>query len=166
MTWTIETCIGDDTIRKLEFAATRRAEEAETLSEGGHLIGPAYLLGHAVEALLGAAYFRLQGYGHHHPITDEIRRLAEGMARSQKFLSREPHNILGWARFLVSERGQFGPKPYRPPFADDIVNQAKDVYDHWRPKLRYRGQLTGFSRDNLEIVRDAADWFFRNYPKL
>lgn len=66
--------IGPDTISRLERAFSRRFAEAEWLARGEHRLASIYFFGYAAEIVLGAAFFRLRGYGKTEPIEDTERR--------------------------------------------------------------------------------------------
>jgi len=78
--------IGLDTVAKLEAAASRRFEEAESLRQNGRLTGAVYLYGYVAEVCLVAAYFRLIGYRPSTEITRDQRNKALSEARQLKLL--------------------------------------------------------------------------------
>jgi hypothetical protein len=155
--------IGPDTVAKLEAAVSRRLAEAALLHQGGQGLGAIYLCGIAIEICLATAYFRVIGFRPNTEITESIRRLAITSAIPQRLMGRTPHDLWGWAQFLVvtKKRRSSGD---REELRLDILRHARLAYARWRPNLRYRAIVPTSSE--VSVVIESARWFDSHYAEL
>ncbi len=160
----ITTLIGEHTISRLERAAEKRFEEADFLVEGKHGLTAVYLFGYVAEIVLGAAFFRLRGYGKTDEITQSVLRKAINEAMHLSRMPDKSHPIDGWAARLIEERKSDFPPPFAPKLEELIQRNADVIGENWGPKLRYR--TLKVTEKQVRTVRSAAGWFLRNYPKL
>ena len=155
--------LGPDTIARFEKAAVQRLEEGEFLSERYGLTA-VYLYGYAAEMILKAAYFRNLGYNRLVEIDRGARNRAHASAQANGFMSRDPHDILGWARLLNWYKETLYPSAYEPKLSGKIVTNALTVYENWRPQMRYRNIFP--APEKVFAVRAAAAWMIDNYHKM
>jgi hypothetical protein len=153
----------DGSIASLDAAAAWRTRDAELLQDQGRLGAAAYLFGYVVEMRLTAACFRVLDFDLERRIDRIDRQTVERDARRLHLMSREPHDLAGWGRYLVYLR-QRESRGYPRPFATDLISAVEGAYDNWRPRLRYRS-LTP-SAGQLAYVHDAAIWLSEHYTKL
>lgn len=156
--------LGPDTIRKFERAAEGRIDEAIVLRDAGKHLAALYLVGYSVEMALGGAYFRLLRYGPTDPITRQERQRVVAFGRLHHLMRPEPHDIPGWARLLVHYRDSLGPTYPTTAFAILVVNKAEEVYNYWRPEMRYRN--TEVTSREVNAALAVAQWFQRQYRIL
>jgi hypothetical protein len=164
--------LAPNTVRQLEQAAEKRSEEAECLKKQNRFLAALYLYGYSVEMCLAAAYFRSAGFSSCEAISDDERK--DRMRRANRelhsrdgkpLMSKEPHPLVGWARFLEWQRGLSGSlKPKEVNRLREAVQKARQVYRHWRPELRYK--LTNVSMDQLDEVRQCVHWFIKQRGQL
>ncbi len=155
--------LGLDTISKLESAATWRLSDAIVLQEKGRLVGAVYLFGYVAEARLQAACLRLLGLRPHTLVTEDMRRRIVAEAIQLRFMGRSPHNIAGWAKYLIYWRRR-RTTGFSRDLRDEINQRAESVYGYWRPALRYRTVVP--APLELQAVRTGAEWFEHNYNLL
>jgi hypothetical protein len=155
---------GPDTIRKYERAAAERFKEAEWLASAGYNLAALYFYGYTVEMLIKAAYFRLLRYG----VTVEIDRDARNRvmlrARQSGLMNYEPHDLVGWAKLLISDKETLLPPPYHTKFAEQIQVRSFSGYEQWRPEMRYR--VTNVPAAEIKRVHSDAKWFLENYGRM
>jgi hypothetical protein len=155
--------LGDGSIQTLDAAAPWRLADALRLHEAGRRGGALYLYGYVGEMRLCAACFRLYGYGVREPIDRDKRKALEKDARRLSLMSSQPHDIAGWARYLVHLR-RLRSTGYARGLRGRIIEQAEALYEQWRPELRYHALVP--SATQLAVVRSAAEWLDQNYPRL
>jgi len=157
------------------MAACSRYDEAEDLRRRNHLLAALYLYGFSAEMCLAAAYFRRAGFPREEIIDGGQRNVH--MAQAQKtrdaagepLMGRDKHPVDGWARLLEWQRRRDPSRPLSPEeerlFGDAVI-RAKQVYiyRHWRPRLRYT--TVHVAREQLDEVRECADWFIRHRHEL
>jgi HEPN domain-containing protein len=156
--------IGPDTISRLERAASRRLTEAEWLAEGKHYLAAIYLAGYAAEMVIGAAYFRVLGYGSTEPINDKQLGRVLQVARLLSHAEDKSHPLDGLARLLVQDKGALSPPAYDKKMERTIVDRASLICEHWGPKLRYRA--IDATPDQVSAVLRAARWFLDHFLKI
>jgi len=120
--------------------------------------------GYAAEMILKAAYFRNLGHPRLAEIDLEARNRAQASAQQQKLMSRDPHDILGWARLLDWYKKTLHPQAYEPTLSGKVVTNAMTFYENWRPQMRYRNVLPAPGK--VVAVRAAAAWMIDNYHKM
>jgi len=156
--------LGEDSVHKLEAAASRRFAEAESLRERGFTVGAVYLYGYVAETRLKAAYFGgVMRFAADKDITRKDREQATDEAYNLSLMSKAPHDILGWARFLVFKQKQ-QKAGYSRQLEAELKAYALDLYSCWRPALRYR--VTVIYPSELRTVRASANWFEAHYHEL
>ena len=158
-----ETLKFDGSIRTLEAAAPWRWQDAETLRNAGRLSAAAYLFGYVAEMRLTAACFHVLGYNEGQPIRREQRKECEKEARALQVMSDDPHDLRGWARYLVYLRKR-EMRGYNPEFRDTLIAHVDGLYDNWRPRLRYRALNPNAAQ--LNQIRSAAEWLNNCYTEL
>jgi hypothetical protein len=155
---------GPDTIAKFEKAARMRFEEAESLRVEGHHLAAVYFFGYVVEMVLKAAYFRMLRYGLTTEIGLDARNRAMARARGLELMGPGPHDLVGWARFLVTEGSSRNLPAYDGKLSQKIVEQASIAYASWRPEMRYRA--TSVSSSHVAEMRASSGWFLSNYGRM
>jgi hypothetical protein len=126
---------------------------------------------YSAEMWLSAAFFRCAGFRPNEVIDRDTRRRRMAQARQLRSTSGEPlmngdpHPIVGWARFLEWMRSAAG----KQADADvrrlrETVNKAMDIYNYWRPELRYK--VVEITDTQLSVVQRAAAWLRYNYDQL
>ena len=153
----------DGNIGTLDAAAPWRMADADALVGAGRVAAAVYLYGYAVEIRLTAACYRLKGHGVRDPIGRMTRERLERDARRQRLMTASPHDLVGWGKLLVAirkaEKGGFDRE-----FRDELLVRVGDVYDNWRPRLRYRALAVTAAQRRL--VTDGARWVDANYVRL
>ena len=139
--------IGDDTLAKLEAAATRRHAEARRLKPHEPL-GALYLYGYTVEMRLKAAYYRLTGVPDHWNIETPIapnphspRKTAQNLIKDLVGLvhaGEAGHNLIGWAPAVTDMRVAHALGPFDAHFETSLRDHTQSAARHWREILRYR----------------------------
>ncbi len=162
-----------DTVGQLEVAACNRYDEAEDLRRRNHLLAALYFYGFSAEMCLAAAYFRRAGFPREQSIPPGQRNLHMAQAQTtydsagEPLMGRDKHPVDGWARLLEWQRQRDALRPIgaeeRRLFGD-AVTRAKQVYRHWRPRLRYT--TVHVAPEQLDEVRRCADWFIRHRHEL
>ena len=155
--------LGPDTIARFVKAAPMRLEEGDVLS-AAHPLASIYICGYAAEMIIKAAYFKNLGYGALAEIDRDTRNRAIAVAQLRGFLGGDPHDILGWARFLVWDKGNLHGPAYHPKFSSQLVVMAALVHENWRPQMRYRYATPPAA--TVRVVRNAAGWLVDNYARL
>lgn len=163
MTKSLADRLGPDTIHRFQQSAPKRLEEGDLLSRE-HPLAAIYLYGYAAEMVLKAAYFKNLGYGSIAEIDRDARNRAAALARLHRFMDREPHDVLGWARLLVWDKQNLHKPAYGAKMSKLIVAMASTVYDNWRPQMRYRNISP--SPATVSVVRGAVDWLLKNHPGM
>ncbi len=163
MTTNIVEQLGPDTIYRFERSAPLRLEEGDLLSKSSPLIA-IYLYGYAAEMLLKAAYFKHLRFRALDEIDRDTRNRAMALARSNGKMNRDPHDIPGWARFLVWDKATLHTPAYEPKFEGRIVTNALLIYENWRPQMRYRNHSADAS--TVARVREAALWMVDNFKRM
>src|SRR4051794_20319239 len=105
--------LGPDTIARFERSAPLRLEEGDVLAIRYPLTA-IYLYGYSAEMLLKAAYFRHLKFRALDEIDRDTRNRAMALAQLHNFMSRDPHDIPGWARFLVWDKETLHTPAYDP----------------------------------------------------
>jgi hypothetical protein len=152
---------GPDTISKFEKSAQMRIAEGDLLAKD-HPLTAIYLYGYAAEMTLKAAYFRNLGFGAVDEIDPNERNRAMARARASDLMGFDPHDIPGWARLLVRDKGTIHLPAYHSRLEKKIVANAISIYENWRPEMRYRH--TTPARPTVIRVRDLAQWIVEEYP--
>src|SRR5438445_5813581 len=165
--------IGDDTLAKLEAAATRRHAEARRLRIDERL-GALYLYGYTIEIRLKAAYYRLIGVPPNwnieaaiQPNSHSPRKTAQDLIKQLLNLTHAGeagHNLIGWTRLLVDTRANHALGPFEPSFEPMLRDHAQPAARHWREILRYRANRP--YNEELNEVLEAANWLQRKYRRL
>jgi hypothetical protein len=163
MTRTFVEQLGHETISKFARSAPLRLEEGDFLSKKYPLTA-IYLYGYAAEMVLKAAYFRNLRFGLIDEIDADTRNRAMARARVNNLMTRDPHDIPGWARLLTWEKRTLHPPAYGPGLENQIIVQALAIYENWRPQMRYRH--TTPSAVIVARVRKAASWMIENFSKM
>jgi hypothetical protein len=164
---------GDDTLLKLEAAATRRHAEARRLLPRERL-GALYLYGYTIEIRLKAAYYRLTAVPDGWNL-DLPRPGSQHSPRWQAQLDIKPlvglnkpteagHHLFGWATLLIATRANHPLGAYAPDFAQRLSDHAGAAGQQWKETLRYRANRP--YDVELNKVIDAANWVRRNYRRL
>lgn len=78
-------------------------------------------------------------------------------------MSSNPHDIAGWGRYLVFLRSQMSSRLDRK-LSQEVQIQSATLYDHWRPRLRYKTLVPTAAQ--LKAVRDVVAWFEENHSRL
>ena len=167
--------IGDDTLAKLEAAATMRFREARKLQGQGERLGALYLYGYTIEMRLKAAYYRLAGLGDNDDLSQRLapgaqspRSAAEAQIRALPGLNPGAsvgHHLEGWVRLLVRTRSSHRVvPPYGNVFEQQLSDHVQAAARQWKEYLRYRANRP--YDEELRDVTDAARWIGRNYHKL
>lgn len=122
-----------------------------------------YLFGYVAEIRLSAACLRLSGYAGNEPISLTQINILKADARQLNLMTTDPHHIPGWAQYLLHlrriRRNWIGRQ-----LRDIITQHADGLYEHWRPRLRYKALTPTGSQ--LRVVREAAGWLNDNYSRL
>jgi hypothetical protein len=165
--------IGDDTLAKLEAAATRRHAEARRLRPHEPL-GALYLYGYTIEMRLKAAYYRLTGVPNHWKIDSLIvpnphspRKTAQNLIKNLVGLAHAGeagHHLIGWARLVTDTRVSHVLGPFDAQFETLLRDHVQAAARHWREILRYRANRP--YHEELDEVANAADWLQRNFRRL
>lgn len=165
--------IGDDTLAKLEAAATRRHAEARRLAAHEPL-GALYLFGYTVEMRLKAAYYRLVGvpmnWNIENPLVagaDSPRRHAQRSIQGLVGLgspNAAGHHLVGWATLLIDTRSHHALGGYPGVFQQALSDHAQAVGRQWKETLRYRANRP--YDEELDEVIAAARWVQQNYRRL
>ena len=155
--------LGEDTVFRFVRSAPMRLAEGDVLSEK-HPLAAIYFYGYAAEMTIKAAYFNNLGFSQLTEIDKDTRNRAMADARSRHLMESHPHDILGWARYLVWSKANLHTPAYEPKLGIQIITHATSVYDQWRPQMRYRNTVP--SSEIVPVVRAAAAWFVANYLKL
>ncbi len=153
---------GTDTVGYLQRAAVLRRADADCLFNHRRYGGALYLLGYVVECYVKAAFFRVMRFHTVDVIEDDDRRMFEKQARLLGLMSNQPHDIAGWARFLVYKRDEQA-RPLGHELATNLVEQVTRVYDCWRPSIRYRGFN---SYEDVVVATECCDWLRTIYINL
>lgn len=154
--------LGADTIQQFEQAAAWRFREAADYRPKRPLIS-VYLFGYSVEARLQAAVYRLSGIGVTDSVDARTRQRFMAEARQLHLMTSEPHDLLGWCRYLglVRKRTQHG---FAARISAELLSHGQRLYRNWRPTLRYR--TLAIEGEELREVFEAAAWFRENYNLL
>lgn len=155
--------LGPDTIFRFVKSAPMRLEEGDLLSKE-HPLMSIYIYGYAAEMTLKAAYFKNVGFSSLAEIDKDTRNRASALAQLHHFMGRDPHDILGWARFLIWDKANLHTPAYEPKMSNQIVAMSATVYENWRPQMRYRNSSP--SATIVSTVRTAAAWLVQNYPRM
>jgi len=155
-----------DSIQEFEGARHDRLWDGMTLwgyRDGA--AGAAYMLGYSVEMALKCAYFRLAGLRVFDPIARPELRSAEARARVLGLATQTEsfHSVQFWCDLLCKHRHDLL-SPLDPTLEQRLVTETGIVYDRWWVDMRYKAEK--LSRNELEHLAAAADWFDRNYPDL
>jgi hypothetical protein len=167
--------IGDDSLAKLEAAATLRFREARKLQDRGERLGALYLYGYTIEMRLKAAYYRLAGLGDNDdlsqrsaPGSQSPRNAAEAQIRALPGLNLAGsvgHHLEGWVRLLVRTRSShLVVAPFATVFEKQLSDHVQSAARQWKEYLRYRANRP--YDEELSDVTDAARWIGRNYHQL
>lgn len=80
-------------------------------------------------------------------------------------MNSDPHPLVGWARFLEWQRSASGAiAPSAAQRLKEAVNKAIEIYNYWRPELRYK--VIEITESQLSAVRVATMWLKENQSKL
>lgn len=161
----IERLSKDDTIHEFKAAAQLRLKEAFRLGAADDRLGAIYLAGYAVEMLLKAAYFRLEGKAHDAPISKKDMEKAKNDAKTILNVAwvGALHNLNGWTELLVQDRMIRG-KPYSRKLARALQAYTKRIYLNWRETLRYKANRP--YRGEVTAVLLGAKWLLGHYRYL
>lgn len=153
----------DGSVSSLDAAAAWRLAEARLLDAQGRRIAAMYIYGYVAEIRLTASVLRISGFAPQNTVSlrdiDDLR----ADARRNHLMTTDPHDVAGWGRYLVHLRS-FQSRRMGTELRFSVQQQAASLYDHWRPRIRYKA-LTP-SAYQLEAVRNAAAWIDENYPRL
>jgi hypothetical protein len=153
----------DGSIASLSHAAAWRLAEARILEDQGRRTAALYLYGYVVEIRLVTAVLHIAGFTASELVSprtiDEFRKAA----RENRLMGANPHDLAGWGRFIVFFRSNLGSKMDRQ-FRFDLQSKSAALYDHWRPRLRYKTVLP--TAAHLKVVRNVVDWFEENRSRL
>jgi hypothetical protein len=163
---------GEDTLGKLEAAATRRYAEARRL-EVTEPLGAVYLYGYTVEMRLKAAYYRVAGLVPASQL-NAARKIAEATIKGSpptvpkttiagRFVSAG-HNVRGWAWLLETTRATPPNIPMSAALAREMQANAQVSFDLWSETLRYRANRP--RPTELAAINVSAAWFRRNAKNL
>jgi hypothetical protein len=163
--------LSPDTVTRLERAAHQRFASAEVLRTQSRHLAALYFYGYSAEMWLSAAYFRSAGFGPHEPIDRDTRHRRMVQARQLRLdsgglvMNSDPHPLVGWARFLEWQRSASGAlAPADAQRLKEAVNKAIEIYNYWRPELRYK--VVEITEPQLKVVRSAATWLKENQGKF
>ncbi|MBI2804949.1 MAG: hypothetical protein HYX68_08210 [Planctomycetes bacterium] len=163
--------LAPDTINRLERAAEMRHHDALHLLPSGRGLSAVYLFGYSVEMCLAAAYYRGVGFSPNMPIDRDARQRFMAQARrpqagtGRPLMDSDPHPLVGWARFLESQRLARGNlSVHEAQRLQEAINKAALVYKHWRPELRYK--TIDVSQVQVAEVRKASAWFIQQRGRL
>jgi hypothetical protein len=173
MPLTLRSRIGQDTVAKLERAATRRFVEARHL-EPDEPLGAIYLYGYVIETRLKGAYYRLAGV----PLHADLNVPLPGSAFSPRKTAELDiktllgpgatgavgHHLTGWATLLITRRAATSAGPYAIVFRDALLDHVKNAALCWTEVLRYRANKP--YDEERKVVAEAAGWLRRNYRRL
>ncbi len=153
----------EGSIASLEAAAPWRHQDAKTLESSRRYGAALYVYGFVAEIRLCCACYRALGLSVGTIIADEKRRAYEREARKLNLMGREPHHILGWARYLVHVRSE-SKRQLQRRLSEPLLGHTEALYEQWRPRLRYKA-LTPTGAQ-LQIVREAVQWLDSSYNAL
>lgn len=156
--------IAPDTVAQLLNAAETRLKDARILRSQGRFLAALYLMGYSVEMCLTAAFFRQQGFGSRQTISREIRNDRIKNARNRHLMSSEPHDLIGWAKYLLWLKNAGTTTPQDTSLLNEALSKATTIYRHWRPALRYKN--TQVTAPQLSESLRAAEWFVENRDRL
>lgn len=170
---TLRSRIGQDTVAKLERAATRRFVEAMHL-ESDEPLGAIYLYGYVIEMRLKAAYYRLAGVPNHADLNVPLpgstlspRKAAELNIKTllgQGAAGAVGHHLTGWATLLIATRAATLRRSYEISFRDALLDHVKNAALCWTEVLRYRANKP--YDEERKVVAQAAGWLKHNYRHL
>ena len=157
-------CFAPDTIASLERAAEQRFTTAEFLRTERRLAA-LYLYGYTAEICLAAAYFRSAGFKRNQTIDSTRRKRHMAQAKQLGIMTKDPHPIVGWARFLEWQRLSAGNlSAIDSQRLKEAINKGTVIYNYWRPELRYK--TVEITDEQINEVRRAAKWLLDNREKL
>ena len=163
--------LAPDSISRLERAAEKRYDDAERLLAQQRSLAAVYFFGYSVEMCLTAAYYRSAGFPPNMPIDRDTRQRRMTQARQlqtatgQPLMNRDPHPLVGWARFLEWQRSASRKiTPQEGRRLKEAIMKAELVYKHWRPELRYK--TLDVLHSQLDEVRKATAWFLVQRGRL
>jgi hypothetical protein len=157
----------EDTIEQFRVAAQMRYEEGWKLSLSGCRSGAIYLWGYTAEMTLKAAWFSLIGFPERRGIT--ARDLGNAFSIATRYgIAWPPHGkfhaLIGWGQLLVQYRIVLG-RPYTSaPFANNVVEHSKRIYDRWRESMRYKKNVAYLHE--VRAVADSVNWLLVNRHHL
>ena len=93
--------IGNESVGRWQSAAYNRRLDYESLIQQNRIDGAAYLAGYVSECYLKASVFRFYRFRTSDVIDRADWHLYEKDARQQGLMTNAPHDIAGWARYLV-----------------------------------------------------------------
>lgn len=152
----------DGSIDSLDAAASWRLHEAQLLREKGRPCCAVYLFGYVAEMRIVAACLRLVGCPPTMAVSLADLNILKADARQQNLMTSDPHDIAGWARYLLYSRRAHHSRWFGANVRDKIQYHGDGLYEHWRPRLRYKA-LTPTAAQ-VAAVAEAAEWFDSNYP--
>jgi hypothetical protein len=72
--------------------------------------------------------------------------------------------LIGWGQLLVQYRIVLG-RPYTSaPFANNVVEHSKRIYDRWRESMRYKKNVAYLHE--VRAVADSVNWLLVNRHHL
>ena len=159
--------LAPDTINRLRRAAQHRFESANILWNEKRRLAALYMFGYTAEICLATAYYRSAGFPPNAEIDRDTRnpRMAQArlleMPNGEKLMPRDPHPILGWARFLQFQRMFVGNlSSSDSQRLREAINKAALIYSFWRPELRYK--VVDIRDDQLHQIHRATNWLHKN----
>lgn len=157
--------LGPDTIAKLVRAAEQRFATAEFLrTQPARWLAALYFYGYSAEMWISAAFYRSAGFRPHDPIDRDTRHRRMIQARQLRLMNGDPHPLVGWARFLEWHRSASELSVADAQRLKEVIDKAIQIYNHWRPELRYK--IVQVTESQLSEVRRAVAWLRDNQDRF
>ena len=153
-----------DTIAAFLAAAPERFAEGTALLDAGHSSGAVYLFGYVGELVIKAVAFRHYGYAPPDEIAKPDREAIASLMKTRALAPQGPHDILKWARWVVSMKERLTGMAYPVQLATAFEYHAAVIDAQWAPGMRYHALSHSFA-DALS-VQQSARWFLTEQPGL
>ena len=126
-----------DTITAFLTAAPERFAEGMRLLDAGCRGGAVYLFGYVGEMVIKAVAFRHYGYAPSDEIAKPDREAITSLMKTHALAPQGPHDILRWARWVVSMKERLTGMAYPVQLATAFEHHAAVIDALWAPGMRY-----------------------------
>jgi hypothetical protein len=152
-------------LRALANAARVRHDDAAALARAGRFAAAIYVSGDVAEICLEYGCCRAKGMNDNDRLGRDALRELMAHARRQNVMSSDAHPLEGWAAYLRWIRqADTEIDDARRELLRTAVAQARRIWRHWRPELRYLP--TEANARQWSEVEAAAGWFVKSLGSL